>query len=141
MRHLAAIIAAVLSVTTGGPLRCPCRLATLTTAPAKATSEERGDSGCSHQCGCKSHAGKDVDRQAPPSSPRPEPCDHGPGIDLLAFTAVDRQADDAGGTQLVVPGVARTGSELARKHALVPDPSGRSTSPTSHLRYAHAFRC
>lgn len=139
MRHLAAIIAAVLSVTTGGPLRCPCRLATLASTPAP--PERPVDSGRSHQCGCKSHAGKDVDRPAPPASPRPEPCDHGPGIDLLACTAVDRQADDSGGNQLIVPAVAHTGSELAGKHALAPDPSGRSTSPTAHLRYAHAFRC
>lgn len=141
MRHLAAIIAALLSVTTGGPLRCPCRLAALTCSPVEA-APERADEACrSHKCGCKPLAEQDVRRPGPPTSPRPEPCEHGPGVDLLALSAADPQTDEADSTPHIVPGVLHTASNVATVHVLLPGTCGRSTSPTSHFRYAHAFRC
>src|SRR6188768_2021002 len=84
MRAVTAIVAAVLSVTTGGPLRCPCQYAALlrpTPVPTKA-SPRAAEPPC-RTCPCHAHQEPDSPAPAAPEpGPGHPPCPHGPGVDV-----------------------------------------------------------
>ena len=150
MRLVAAIIAAVMSVATGGPLRCPCQLAALLrdtpctdqSASAVRTLPTTPPSALHSGCGCKTHTTDDEQPPAEHQPDRPEPCNHGPGIDLVAPSTVERQAGDSElGNPLSVPSGGAAASPCR-----VPDTSFVSSaeidsSPPARLRYCHSFRC
>lgn len=141
MRAVAAIIVAVMSVTTGGPFRCPCQLAALfkeracnteATRPAPPVSEKHG-------CSCKHHS--ETERPAP-SEPKPAPgvpCEHGPKIDLVPpFAGGDRDLDDS---VFADPGRSHALPLTPVPPATSPDTPAPLSSPSDRLRYCHAFRC
>jgi len=148
MRRVLAIIAAVLSVATGGPLRCPCQFAALVRGspcaaeivPPAQTVTPPVRSLC---CGCK--AASETERQSPaedqPASP--EPCHHGPGIDLVPPASVDRQSSDAevkGVPYAVASGVWLM-SPAHGRYGVATAPSGTDSAQPALLRYCHSFRC
>lgn len=150
MRVVAAIIAELMTVAAGGSLRCPCEFAALLrdipciaksapviqTPPTPSTTRHPG-------CGCKSRTAD----EPPPAEGRPtqpEPCKHGPGIDLVAPTAVGRQS----GGDLGIEGAsfATTSGEFLScpafgRNDLAERPPGSDSSLPTRLRFSHAFRC
>ncbi len=140
MRALTAIVAAVLSVTTGGALRCPCQLAPLFRPVAVATPDapQPEKSPC-RSCPCHAHEEPDSrEPVAPEPGPGRPPCPHGPGVDVTPPPAgSDRVGDDAA-TALEHQALApRPGAPVARLA-----PAGTTLPPPpDHLRYCHAFRC
>lgn len=148
MRTLAAIFAAVMSVTTGGPLRCPCQLAKLCLPSERPCQDAPArPSAPTHQCGCKAQTG---DERRAPADHRPgerspgdhTPCHHGPVADLAAPAAGERLAGDSTGDAL---SVSPSGFNLVARPTAVS--GGRAgwleSAPSSQalLRYAHSFRC
>ena len=149
MRLVAAIIAAVMSVATGGPLRCPCQFAALfrntpcTDQSAVRTVPTTQPSAPHSGCGCKTHTTDDEQPPAEHQPDQPEPCNHGPGIDLVAPSTVDRQSGDLGAEG--APFAATSGEFLSYRalvrHDLAERPPGSDTSLPARLRFSHAFRC
>ncbi len=125
MRILAAIIAALMSVTTGGPLRCPCQLAKLGPPvgwPCQETAAQ--PPAPTHQCGCKTHT---TDERRAPADDRPgghppgdhAPCHHGPVADLAAPAAAERPAGGSTDYALTVapPGLTHVARPTASNGA------------------------
>jgi hypothetical protein len=149
MRLVAAIIAAVMSVATGGPLRCPCQFAALfrntpcTDQSAVRTLPTTQPSDLHSCCGCKTQTTDDEPPPAEHQPDQPEPCSHGPGIDLVAPSTVDRQSGDLGAEG--APFAATSGAFLSLRalvrHDLAERPPGSDTSLHARLRFSHAFRC
>ena len=145
MRFWAAILAAVMSVTTGGTLRCPCQFAALC---ERATSHERTsqvhtESPAEHRCPC--HAHQDSEPPCPAEEEPHEPvpsCPHGPGLDLATPTTVGERTGTDG-----EPTVASLAESVpAILVALPTQPVTRSQlavdcSQSHRLRYSHSFRC
>lgn len=151
MRALATIIAAVLSVTTGGPLRCPCQLVPqVRVACAESVSVPRPDESSCSGCRCRGHHEEETPSRSPADAPTQDrhespqaPCPHGPGIDLAA---------PPGGVE---PGDAQSGADQpaaigghtfdlalsAACCAAALRPPAPSSSTCQHLRFCHAFRC
>ena len=151
MRRAAAIIAAVLSVFPGGPLRCPCQLAALfenraatVLIPQPAPADDEAG-GCENQrCSCKTHrepAGPEPTEKTPAPG---VPCQHCPNIDLVLPVvtgerlASDRDPGDSPGASLA--------SDTAVPLTHRPDTLtlvGRefTSSAPDRLRYCHSFRC
>lgn len=153
MRAVVTIIVAVMSVVTGGPLRCPCQFATMfraVTCSTESTSAVRipqtPQSAADHSgCGCKAHMAADDQPPEERHPVQPEPCNHGPGtnIDLVAPTTVDRQSRDFGAFNIscaVTSGVHLTYPALLR-HGITASPRGSDSTLPTLLRFSHAFRC
>lgn len=144
MRSLVAILVGFMSVTTGGPLRCPCQLAGVVKHSAAPSKRVTTEPPLKHPpCGCKAHATKD-DRPAEEKSPTPsEPCKHGPTLDLaVPVTGGERQHGGVDGGCGDAPLVGPPSADWPLcKTSSVPAPPGATTSPAAFLRYAHAFRC
>lgn len=151
MRALATIIAAVLSVTTGGPLRCPCLLVPqIRAACVETVAPPSGDDSSPSGCRCRAHQEAEVPPLTPPDSPHQgrhepphAPCPHGPGIDLTAPPAGVEQGESQSGAEqpaLVGAGtfalVLSTLGYVAASHPPAPPPA-----TCQHLRFCHAFRC
>ncbi|MBX9582895.1 MAG: hypothetical protein K2X87_21515 [Gemmataceae bacterium] len=145
MRLVAAIIAAVMSVTTGGPLRCPCHLvARLRTEPAAVpvpqSAVERPADRC---CGCKTNR----EPRPEPTDPRPAPhppCPHGPGIDLVPPLATGERVvggHGSGDQAVTAPGDGHDCPSAWGLDPPLPVPVAVAASPHDQLRYCHAFRC
>lgn len=145
MRHLAAIVAAVMSVTTGGPLRCPCQVTAFVRSSAceSASGQTKPAADQPQKCGCKAHAAAEAPPPAEETPPTPEPCKHGRGIDLVAPAAgSDRQAgaSEHAGVSLVVS-TETLGSLAVRRGSSLPHGThGTHTTLLSRLRYSHSFR-
>lgn len=157
MSRAAAIIAAVLSVITGGPLRCPCHLAALFLSPSPAVrtttaAPPKGEAGrCDDQrCSCKTHR-----EPAPPEQPTEQPtdqqkpapgvpCQHCPNVDLAPPAATgERLAGDRdpGDWSADSPASAPVGTQTLRPDTLVLIPGPVTPSAPDRLRYCHSFRC
>lgn len=146
MRDLTAIIVAVMSVTTGGPLRCPCQLAALCrgethSGPVTRTVQPQPKNRC---CPCESHADPGLPGPVEPKpSPNSPPCNHHPVIVLAAVHAgAERVYDDrepGDPTAAPVSDIARVLPAHAAGAALL-CLAGRSLPPNDRLRYCHAFR-
>lgn len=149
MRAAVAILAAVMSVTTGGPLRCPCYLVTM----LKGTAVIVPPAECplptpAAGCSCKGHREADEpkpsEERAPDKTPHPTaPCNHGPGVDLLAPTASGERltgGDETGQSTLAlsVERLDLSPSHAGAVRAVLPDPPSSVRDP---LRYCHSFRC
>lgn len=148
MRVVAAILAMVMSVATGGPLRCPCQVLTLLKGDAPCVSHPpipafaSDDDEC---CSCKSHHQKHESKSPNPEkkSPPMPPCQHGPGIDLPPpGSSAERLAGDHEleaavglGCESSIPVIARL-LDLSRV-----EPSDPFASPLHALKYCFAFRC
>lgn len=153
MRMVAAMIAAVMSVATGGPLRCPCHFAALLrdtpctakSAPAVRALPTAPTTARHLGCGCKSHKTADEPpTEGQPVRPaQPEPCKHGPGIDLVVPTAVDRQSGDLGADDCTFGATSEgfPSCPALVRHGLTGRPVGSDSSLPALLRYSHAFRC
>lgn len=148
MRAVAAIIAAVMSVTTGGSLRCPCQLAFLFRAGSCDTSacvEASPPTAEKQTCSCEArHEPEQPDPAEPKPGPAKPPCPHGPGIDLIQPAAGGERiggSDVTGGLAMAPPCASAAGCH-ARGHqeAPPPDPARRWPTP-DRLRYCHSFRC
>lgn len=150
MRAAVAILAAVMSVTTGGPLRCPCYLVALlnggtAVAAPPADCPLPTPTPC---CPCKAHREADEPKSAegstPERTPHPSaPCNHGPGIDLVAPTASGERLAGESETGHGTLALSAERLDLSPSHAdlvrtLLPDPPSSAHSP---LRYCHSFRC
>ena len=141
MRVLTAIVAAVLSVTTGGPLRCPCQLAKVARPAAPATVCDDAP-GC-RSCPCHRNAEPvSLQGQCPEPAPERVPCPHGPALDLTPPPAgVERVGDDSpafdGGAFGEHPAARLVCNQAAGSRATTP----AYPPPVDHLRYSHAFRC
>lgn len=156
MQRAASIIVAVLSVLTGGPLRCPCRLVALfadcvpTVLTAQPASVEGEPDRCGgERCSCKSHR-----EPAPPEQPperTPErlpapgvPCQHCPNVDLVPpVTTGERLAGDRDPGDLTA-----AAHDAAPADPLTRRPDARAlaapeftSSAPDRLRYCHSFRC
>ena len=139
MRALTAIVAAVLPVTTGGPLRCPCELAQLVRPVAVVSADK---SPCP-SCPCHAHEEPDSPE---PTDPRPvpglPPCPHGPGVDLTPPPAAsDRAVDDPFGAAAADITHQHSGFEAGASTARFVLADATPSPPPDHLRYCHAFRC
>lgn len=152
MRLAVAIIVAVMSVVTGGPLRCPCQLAVLfnnrlpTAPPSQVTRLAAESERCSsRQCPCKSHQ-TPVDPERPAErTPVPgAPCEHCPNFDLSLPVGngdrlqTDRDTDDFASA----PFARETHVFLTASPDTLVNASGSITSwAPDRLRYCHSFRC
>lgn len=149
MRTLVAIIAAAMSITTGGPLRCPCQLVkhclasalptpSATTLPAPPPA---------HRCGCQSHASDDqqLPDKSAPDDRRPQdesPCQHSPGADLAAPPSAERQIGSFAADILVSAPVCPVDLAPSSSQAgLAPGILNTGPASRAFLRYAHSFRC
>ena len=151
MCRVLAIIAAVMSVMTGGQLRCPCQFVSLRSdLPNTAELSPASRDSCTvsfpsrDRCrGCGAH--RDADCPSPVKK-RPihhEPCGHSLGVDLAPFAAADRLSNLEGSE---VGSVATTSCALLPLLIRVPPsfevkPFGPDSAPLTRLRYAHSFRC
>lgn len=146
MRALTAIVVAVMSVTTGGPLRCPCQLAALCRAEtrfglATRTVPHQPESRC---CSCESHAALGLPGPVEPKPPsNSPPCEHHPVIALAVLHAgAERVLDDRNpGDSTEAHG--GNSDHVVSAHAAnvaVHSATERSLPPCKHLRYSHAFR-
>lgn len=146
MRAVVAIIVAVMSVTTGGPTRCPCQIAALFRAgtqtceppPAQKRSQEK------RACRCHSHCESSEQQPEHPTPPPESPkCPHGPGIDLAPpQSATDRAASDAGDlSQLEFAATHGLFAVAPRGHSGLFDPGTHLSPHPDRLRYCHSFRC
>lgn len=144
MRSLVAILAAVMAVTTGGPLRCPCHIAALLRANSAARAvQSPAEKPIERRCGCKAHG----EPQPGPTTPRPSPdhppCQHGPGLDLAPpLAACERVGGgfDWGDPAAVTDNAGRISAAWG-VHPHLPVPVTLAASPPDPLRYCHAFRC
>lgn len=146
MRVLATIIVVFSAVTTAGPLRCPCQLVTLLRSPAHSNTVAAAAPttfNC-HGCACQSHAHPDESRPTEKPPERPEPCKHGPAVDLVApIAGGDRQLGDreAGESSFTAPGdllaVLPTRCPITPLFAT----AGPHPSTAARLRYCHSFLC
>lgn len=150
MRALATIIAAVLSVTTGGPLRCPCQfLPQVRAASAERVATPRAEVSSCRGCGCRAHQEKESPPPAPADSPPQErnetphaPCPHGPGVDLTAPPGGVEMGDSEAGTdQPVLVSGGNYALTLSALDCVAPHPPSAPPSTCQHLRFCHAFRC
>lgn len=151
MRAAAAIIAAILSVFAGGPLRCPCQLA--------AVFESRPPTTRSHQtaptdneavrCGCR-HSScqtqKESVGQAQPTEQQhaPQvPCEHRPGVDLVLPGGGGERAsgERATGEVTAAPFECAHALSVPQPATQLPVPRHLTTSAPDRLRYCHSFRC
>jgi hypothetical protein len=152
MRAGAAIIAAVLSVFTGGPHRCPCRFAAVLvsysqTAPSLPTAASEDGTGGSGElsCSCKSHP--EPARPDVPTKRKPTPgvpCGHCPAVDLVLPSGSGERA--VGDREPGDVSAASFGDSAAAPLAHRPDPLAlvpleRTSSAPDRLRYCHSFRC
>ena len=148
MRTLAAIFAVFMSVTTGGPLRCPCQLTKLCLPTGQPGQEVPAQPPAPTQkCGCNAHS---TDEQRTPADNRPEdrspgdrsPCHHGPAADLAAPASGERLAGDFTGNALPLsssgftPAIHPAAVRGCRAGWLESAPSSQAL-----LRYTHSFRC
>lgn len=144
MRIWAAIFVAVMSVATGGPLRCPCQVKAMFEGMTSlaAVPKPKSEKAPRHPCTCHAHQ---QEEQHGPNEPRPEPncptCPHGPGVDLVPPVAAgERTAGERsfGETTFGYASVslAATTISLRRSPAFI-EPN---SSPPEQLRYCHAFR-
>lgn len=147
MRRVLAVIAAVMSVATGGPLRCPCQLAALFldgSSSRETSARIPPPAPPSHPSGCKCQGHVHDDEPAPTEERRdhPEPCNHGPGVDLLTPATADRQAGDSGsdGHAVAVSHFVPALSVVTEADAPA-RPLKSDFSPPDCLRFCHAFRC
>lgn len=146
MRAVAAIIVAVMSVTTGGPLRCPCQLAAFFRTGPQTCALPPAPKACQEKNCCPCHSHDDAptqEQESPKPSPQAPPCPHGQGIDLAPpLTSLDREV---GGVEHGAPAVATAPLGLFSVPPGGPsvpvDPNAHSTPPPDHLRYCHSFRC
>lgn len=146
MRLVATIIAAVMSVTTGGPLRCPCQLVPLLRPEAAVCETIRPIEGQTVErcCGCKGHREPNSEPTAPRPSPDRPPCQHGPAIDLVPPAHPGERVTD--GTDPTDPATPCGGDPASVSPVLSLDTPLRVrlapfTSLPDRLRYCHAFRC
>lgn len=152
MRAGAAIIAAVLSVFTGGPLRCPCRFAAVLVSHSQTTPSlpmapsEDGAGGCGElSCSCKSHpepARPDAPTKRPPAPG--VPCGHCPAVDLvLPGGSGERAVGDRepGGVSAASFGDSSAAPLAHRPEPLVLLALECTSSAPNRLRYCHSFRC
>lgn len=142
MRVLTAIVAAVLSVTTGGPLRCPCRLAELIRPTPPATVHD-DTVPVSRSCPCHRHAEPDAsERQCPERAPERVPCPHGPAFVLTPPPAgAERVGDDSPADEGVALGEHAAFRVVCNRTAALTAAASTHPPPVDHLRYSHAFRC
>lgn len=143
MRSLAAILVAVMSVTTGGSLRCPCQLWTLL-GPGAPTCEgpPTQTSATENLCACKGH------RNLPPGGPsEPSPCQktpscpHTASVDVILPSAGERlTADEDSGfsVPLVIEGAYASHHVFAV--GLLNNTAGHPSEPSDRLRFCHSFR-
>ena len=148
MRSLAAILAAVMSVTTGGPLRCPCQFAALfenqervscadAPPPVQAANEK-------HCCSCNRHHEPEEPSPAQPKrTPASPPCQHAPAIDLAPpLVGGERTAGEyePGGLNFAADIETSLGLLAFRPDAPLPLPSNLDSAPPDQLKYCHSFR-
>lgn len=152
MRLAVAIIVAVMSVVTGGPLRCPCQLAVLfnnrlpTAPPLQATRLTAETERCSTKhCPCKSHQPPVDPEQPAERTPVPgAPCGHCPNFDLgLPVGNGDRLQTDRDTGDFTSAPFARDTHVFLTACLDTPvtaiDPI--DSSAPDRLRYCHSFRC
>ena len=155
MRQVAAIIAAVLSVLTGGPLRCPCQLAahfadyahaaSIVLTPRPSSVEGKPGHRGGERCSCKTHRGPALPGQPTERPPAPGvPCQHCPNVDLaLAVTLGERLAGDRDPSDMTAAPLeaAQTVPLTCPPDALsLAVPQLTSAAP-DRLRFCHSFRC
>lgn len=150
MRNVAVIVAAVLTVFTGGPLRCPCQVAALLrdhtpappTRPPTPPADEASRCGC---CSCKAHRDAADPKQSAEREPAPgNPCPHCPNIYLvLPVTNAERlPGDHDHGDWTAGPFDATPAVPLTRHpHAVFLPVSDSHRPAPDRLRYCHSFRC
>ena len=147
MRAVTAIIVAVMSVTTGGPLRCPCQLAALfrTETALGPTAHSTMDLPKGRCCPCGSHAAPGRPGPVEPKpAPHSPPCRHHLVIDLAApHAGTERVFDDHDPGDPTAAPVNDTDRSLLvhSADAALLSSAGRSPPPRDLLRYCHAFRC
>lgn len=130
MRMSAAVLAAVLSVATGGPLRCPCQLAQLVWGSYCVAD----DSDCERaECPCHSH-------EEPGQRDPGEPCHHGLGLEVVAVVNASGGDNSFDGP---MPAPVSRAPQLIERNAVGFERFDcldfRSIS--DRLLYCHSFRC
>lgn len=148
MRLSAAILAMLMAVTTGGPLRCPCQIWALLKSEAVESQQcialptVEDDEAC---CSCKSHHIKHDNKPPEPEkrSPRHLPCKHGPAIDIAPpishAEGVGEHHDLAAAVDLSVESAIPPIVRLLAPSGCAP--SEPLASPLHALKYCFAFRC
>lgn len=142
MRMVAAVIAAVLTVTTGGPLHCPCQFAPFVCGTDRIADCQTADE--ARSCPCHSHPESDSPQPPKRGGVPVKPCEHGPGIDFAASVTTGERPvvdqDSFDGPVWISNAIARTSQTV--------DSNGRtqidgpfSPSESGRLKYCHSFRC
>ena len=145
MRLWAAILAAFMSVTTVGTLRCPCQFAALfeRTISRERTSQVHAEVPAEHRCPCHAHQDSEPPCPAEEDPHQPVPsCPHGPGLDLATPTTVgERTGTD--GEPPVASLAESVPASLASLPSLVATRFHRiyDSSQSHRLRYSHSYRC
>lgn len=148
MRVAAAILAMVMSVTTGGSLRCPCHVLTLLKGDARCVSDTPNPVSNPDEdecCPCKSHRKKEENKSphSEKKSPCSPPCPHGSGIDLPPpYSSGERVAGDhdlgVRGDSLGVPPSLQITCRCDAVRDAFQNPFA---PPHQSLKYCFAFRC
>ena len=152
MRLAMAIIVAVMSVFTGGPLRCPCHLAVLftkrppTAQPFQVTRLPSNAERCStHRCPCKTHRSPTGPEQPGEPAPVPgAPCGHCPNFDLgLPAVNGDRLQTDRDTGDFTSAPFSRDAHVFLTTclDTLLNASDPITSSAPDRLRYCHSFRC
>lgn len=144
MRLWAAILAAVMSVTTGGTLCCPCQFAALC---ERTISHERAiqvhtEAPAEHRCPC--HAHQDSEPPCPAEEQhQPVPsCPHGPGLDLATPTTFGERTSTDGEFQVAsFEDMAPVFSVSLPTLSVAKSLFALDSSQPHRLRDSYSFRC
>lgn len=142
MRSVTAVIAAILSVVTGGPLRCPCQVAALGRGAEHVAEFHAANE--ADDCPCHSHRKPCLPQSTEHKHAPCEPCRHGAAIDVLAPVVTgerlsgEREAVDR---MPLVPGDCSQGSPGCGLDGMPLDNIPVSSSASDQLRYCHSFLC
>lgn len=149
MRLAATILAAIMSVTTGGTLRCPCQIQGLLPCSTSvfAISNSHSESTAKQLCSCSTHRdAQELSHSGHEPEPKPESptCPHGPSIDFVTpIMGGERNTGDRDSA-----GLAFHFDCLSRVSPRELNSLNSDTNQVKHrssafelLRFCHAFHC
>ena len=149
MRLAATILAAIMSVTTGGTLHCPCQIQSLfpCSTSVSAIPNSQSEATAKQSCSCSTH--RDAQELSHPGhEPEPKPegptCPHGPSIDFVSpIIGGERNTGDRDSVGLAFHFDGLSLVSTRKVSSLNSDTNQliHHSSAFDLLRYCHAFHC